>query len=134
MKYKGCTAYLTEDRGEDLFRAYNRIMRSDRPSSIKDVYKLLTSTPATRFWVTGERAYECIVKRKRGRKLSERKNAMYDEIERRAQEYMTKYDTTFRKACKVVVLQPAPSFYLESNTIREIISHELKKRRRRNRE
>ena len=130
MKYTGCTSYLVEDRDEDLLRAYNRIMRHNRSSLITDVYKLMKDIPASRFWVTGERAYESLVKRKRGYRIRGIKSEMYDEIERRAQAYMKENHVTFRKACKAVVLQPAPSFYLESFTIRKIISEAIKRRRK----
>ena len=130
MKYKGCTSYLVEDRDEDLLRAYNRIMRHNRSSLITDVYKLMKDIPASRFWVTGERAYESLVKRRRGYRIRGIKSEMYDEIEKRATEYADANKCSFRLACKAVVMQPAPSFYLSVGRMKNIIRRMLKRKPR----
>lgn len=128
MRYKGCTDILVEDRNKDLLRAYNKIVRCGGFLSFEEIYRRLQETPSSRFWITGERAYEHLVKH-RGQTLRER-NAMYREIERRARQYMEENGVTFRCACKAVVVQPAPSFYLTNRTMKKIIRGMIRSRGR----
>lgn len=127
MKYKGCTMYLTEDRNRDLLRAYKSIVRRSGFLPIKEIYNILTKEPSRRFWITGERAYDHIVNH-RG---YERRGEMYREIEKRARQYMKEKGCSFRKACRAVVLQPAPSFFLEARSINNIILRLLKREKQR---
>lgn len=136
MKKKGCTAYLIEDRNDSLLKAYNRIIKKNGCHlSVQKVYSLLQEAPSPRFWITGERAYKAILMRKLKQKKSySQRAAMYDEIFKRACEYSKANGISFRKACRRVVLTPAPSFYLDSGTMENIIRTMLKKKRRQRRE
>lgn len=133
MKHKGCTAYLVEDRNEELLRAYIKIVKRG-VTPLSEVYKELKTVPCRRFWVTGVIAYNnLVIRRKRDKNtgFSERR-AMYDEIERRAMQYMHEHNTTFRKACREVVTTPAPRFYLDERTMGNIVRMMLKRRRKEN--
>lgn len=130
MKSRGCTSYLNEDRNRDLLRTYNRIMRRSGSSSFSDVYEEMKRAEASRFWCTWKTAYEHIVRKSRKDKEYEGRSEMYDEIEKRATEYADANKCSFRLACKAVVMQPAPSFYLSVGRMKNIIRRMLKRKPR----
>lgn len=130
MKYKGCTSYLIEDRNEDLLRTFDRLMRCGGSLSVEAVYEQMSAMPAKRFWITGERAYAYIVSRNRRNEYPCRLE-MCNEIEKRARKYSKEHNCSFRTACKAVVLQPAPSFYLSVGAIKNIIRRMRRYRHRR---
>lgn len=134
MKHRGDVSLLIEDRNEELLRAYDRIVGCGEFLSYAEIYERLSRVPSSRFWVTGQRAYEYIRSRligEEGTGFCERE-AMYDEIERRVHAYKLAHGVSFRKACKAVVLQKAPRFYLDVRTIENIIRQMLMERRKRN--
>ena len=82
-----------------------------------DVYNNIVNMPSRRFWVSDIRAALVISAMMRGEarldKMCASKREMYEEIYRRVAIMREKYpDKTTSELCAMVVIQPAPKFYL----------------------
>ncbi len=130
MKNVGCIFEYEDARNNDLLNAYRAALRLYDGSS-SDLYRKVVEMPAQRFYVSEERASIVISNMYKGRSIAQmrpNKREMYEEIYRRVIELKKSrpddsiYDLTFD-----VVQQPAPKFYLTSESARVLI-HYIKKK------
>lgn len=125
MKSIGATLEFTRRRNEDIMRVFNHHLKNEKYIFLPHIFHLVSESPASRFWVSEERAVAVVSALIAGRKLPrmrENKIEMFQEILRR-------YLILRNKEPKIpmirhitqVIEQPAPKFYLTPRTIGEII-------------
>lgn len=117
MKHKGALMEYSQERSDDLMRAYDEYLASCDYIRMPDVYNNIVNMPSRRFWVSDIRAALVISAMMRGEarldKMCASKREMYEEIYRRVAIMREKYpDKTTSELCAMVVIQPAPKFYL----------------------
>lgn len=123
MKNYGSFLEFTDQRNNEIIETFNRILPT--APSILDAFAMVANSPASRFWVSEERAAIVIADMLRKRPLTNMrplKMEMFNEIFRR---FMIIRKDNPRKPIRAIVSQivhqPAPSFYLSPRTIGEII-------------
>lgn len=125
MKYFGCILDFTRQRNADLLRAFRRQLALSDFIVMPDIFQLVAESPASRFWVSEERAAIVIAAMLAGKPLPHmrrNKREMFDEIfrrfliERKANPNKSIYELVAK-----IVNQPAPKFYLTSRTVGEFI-------------
>lgn len=117
MKHKGALMEYSKERSDDLMRTYDEYLASCEYIRMPDVYNNIINMPSRRFWVSDIRAALVISAMMRGEarldKMCASKREMYEEIYRRVVIMREKHpDKTTSELCAMVVIQPAPKFYL----------------------
>lgn len=107
----------SQERSDDLMRAYDEYIQSCDYIRMPDVYNNIVNMPSRRFWVSDIRAALVVAAMMRGdahlEKMCQSKREMYEEIYRRVAIMREKHpDKTTSELCAMVVIQPAPKFYL----------------------
>ena len=131
MKYKGSNFEYKQERAEDLMRAYHQLINDSSDIHILHIYRQVVNMPASRFWISEERAAIVIGAMVRGKKnvgINATKAEMYNEIYRRAKQLMdSNPKLTIQDVVSIVVMQPAPKFYISSSSAKAIIQKAKKK-------
>ena len=117
MKHKGALMEYFGERSDDLMRAYDEYIESCGYIRMTDVYGTIVNMPSRRFWVSDIRAALVVSAMMKGKanlkKMCPSKREMYEEIYRRVMVMYADYpDKTVSELCAMVVMQPAPKFYL----------------------
>ena len=116
MKHFGATMEYSEERMNDLMRAYDEYISSCGYIRMSEVYDSIVNMPSERFWVSDIRATNVICSMMRGYRLNNMrplKREMFEEIFSRVISLRQKNpDMTISACCSAVVAQPAPKFYL----------------------
>lgn len=135
MKKPNATLDFAHARALDLLRAYRRALRQ-APGAIvmPDIFRRVANSPASRFWVSEERAAEVLALINAGRpprRMRQNKREMFAEINRRVA-LLRRDDPALplRDAVAAVIYQPAPRFYLTPRTVGELIYRFKKSPRR----
>ena len=107
----------SQERLDDLMRAYDEYISSCDYIRMPDVYNNIVNMPSRRFWVSDIRAALVISAMMRGEarldKMCASKREMYEEIYRRVITLREHHpNMTTSELCAIVVMQPAPKFYL----------------------
>lgn len=125
MKYFGSIMDFTRQRNEDLMRAFREQLALARFIVMPEIFELVAESPASRFWVSEERAAIVIAAMEAGKPLTRmrrNKREMFEEIYRR---YLIERKNNPRKSVYELVTrivnQPAPKFYLTPRTVGEFI-------------
>jgi hypothetical protein len=131
MKHQGCKLEFEEERNRELLKTYRRVVSESDFIVPAAIYEKVVNEPASRFWVTEERAAVVISKMHKGHSLERmhpNKREMFQEIYRRAMILMEqdKSLSVFEVAMKVVY-QPAPKFYIVPGYAEIIIGRAKKK-------
>lgn len=134
MKKQGNKSDFLQDRDRDLHRNFMEILRSAVGIPLSEMFGMAARRPASRFWVSEERAAIVIGAMMRGESLS-RMNAkrrdMYMEIYRRVSAKMSSDpELCMTHAVAETLYEPAPEFYLTDESARSIIYRSRQKRRR----
>ena len=125
MKYFGSILDFTQQRNEDLMRAFRALIKDADYIVMSDIFQRLADSPASRFWVSEERASIVIAAMLAGRPLPRMrpcKLEMFEEIYRRfliAREQ--KPNEAISSLVADIVNQPAPKFYLTPRTVGQFI-------------
>ena len=131
MKPVGSHSDYEEDRDRDIMRVYRDIVCSCAHIRLGDIMTRLVNSPSRRFWVSEERAYIVMLFIMRGDSLepmSPTKREMFREIHRRVCRMRALHpDRTINECTRLVIMQPAPKFYLTPGSAKVII-HRIKKR------
>lgn len=126
MKDFGSILLFTDERNEDLMRAYRHCLSVASSVPAPDIFKLVADSPAKRFWVSPERAAVVVSALIAGRpvgKMRPNKARMFQEIYRRYLIHKKKYPhLSTLDIVSIVVNEPAPRFYLTPRTVGELIS------------
>ena len=126
MKHKGSKFEYEEERDKDLMRAYREQIAICDTIVLSEIFTKVVLMPASRFWVSEERACIVIGKMMRGdllHKLRPTTREMYLEIYRRV--CSIKKEQPNKPLSEIVfhvVGQPAPQFYLTPDSARVIVT------------
>ncbi|MBQ8874693.1 MAG: hypothetical protein IJY60_05240 [Bacteroides sp.] len=126
MKHKGALMEYSQERSDDLMRAYDEYLASCEYISMPEVYNHIVNMPSKRFWVSDIRAALVISAMIRGEANLERmcpsKREMYEEIHSRVIVMRKDYpEKTVSELCAMVVMQPAPKFYLTPGSAKVMV-------------
>ena len=125
MKHFGSIMDFTAQRNEDLMRVYRKHLQDARFIIMPEIFELVANSPASRFWVSEERAAIVISAMLVGRplpRMRSNKREMFEEIFRRFCIERESYPaaSVYELVAKIVN-QPAPKFYLTPRTVGEFI-------------
>lgn len=138
MKKKGNVVAFTGRRNEELLEAYKQQLGYLGMMPLWRIWERIAQTPASRFWVSEFRAYEVMLRIRRGDRLLEmipKRREMFFEIYMRVRELMEdEPDLRLTQAVDEVVNSPAPEFYLTPRSVRTILYRFRKKQRAERRE
>lgn len=133
MKKQGCKVDYATARGEEVKRAFRKAwecaasMVSGYQPDVEHVAAVAVRMPASRFYVSEERAAQVVSQMMRGEGatdgMRESKRRMYGELLRRVSQLKTKQPTApLVDLVASVIYEPAPEFYMEPATALFIIS------------
>lgn len=116
----------SEERINDLMRAYDEYVSSCEYIRMPDVYQHIVNMPSRRFWVSDIRAALVVSAIMRGDaaldKMWPQKKEMYLEIYRRVlQLSVSNPKMSVSELCSIVVTQPAPKFYLTPGSAKMMV-------------
>ena len=126
MKRQGAISDFSAQRRADVIRAYRLAMAQAEKIRVADVMKEAVAMPASRFWVSEERAVNVVSALMRGmhalKGMRPTKARMYAEIMRRVAAVLTECpDMRLIDAVSEVICGEAPEFYMSANTARAIL-------------
>lgn len=125
MKYFGSIMDFTAQRNDDIMRVYRKHLQDARFIIMPDIFELVANSPASRFWVSEERAAIVISAMLAGRplpRMRSNKREMFEEIFRRfCIERDENPSASVYELVAKIVNQPAPKFYLTPRTVGEFI-------------
>jgi hypothetical protein len=125
MKYFGSILEFTRERNNDLMRVYRARLAEASIIVMPVIFELVAQSPASRFWVSEERAAIVISAMAAGKpmpRMRSNKREMFEEIYRRFVILREKQpDKSVYELVTKIVNQPAPKFYLTPRTVGEFI-------------
>ncbi len=125
MKYFGSILDFTKERNADLMRVYRQKLAEASMIVMPAIFELVAESPASRFWVSEERAaivVSAMVAGKPMPRMRSNKREMFNEIYRRYLVMRNDYpDKSVYELVTKIVNQPAPKFYLTPRTVGEFI-------------
>lgn len=125
MKKSGAIIDYAHARNLDLLRAYRAALARARFIAMPDIFAAVAASPASRFYVSEERAAEVVALIAAGRpprRMRPNKREMFSEIHRRVASLQSAdHSLSLRDAVAKVIYQPAPKFYLTPRTVGEFI-------------
>lgn len=125
MKYFGSIMDFTRERNEDLLRAYREQLAKADYIVMPEIFRLVAESPASRFWVSEERAAIVLSQMLAGKplpKMRSNKREMFEEIFRRFKILSNERPgKSIFELATIIVNQPAPKFYLTARTAGELI-------------
>lgn len=140
MKKQGSVCDYTAARNAELVKNFNAAIRAAKILDLDKICGEVANSPASRFFISEERAYELIIARRRRGHWTisiPLRVEMIEEIERRAESRLRSGKAaTLRDAVHEAVNSPAPRFYLTPRSCRTIVYatiHESHMRRLRER-
>lgn len=115
-----------KERMDDLLTTYDRCIERAKFIRMNDIYAEVAKMPAKRFWVSDIRASLVVSALIRGenplKTMWKNKKEMYTEIYRRVKELAkSRPKLSVLELCSIVVMQPAPSFYLTPGSTKVMI-------------
>lgn len=125
MKYFGSILDFTKERNADLMRVYHEKLTEASIIVMPVIFQLVADSPASRFWVSEERAAIVISAMAAGKpmpRMRNNKREMFGEIYHRYLVMREDYpDKSVYELVAKIVNQPAPKFYLTPRTVGEFI-------------
>ena len=107
---------FTEERNNDLRRAFRELAKTASKIIVPSIFKELVNMPSARFWVSEERAAIVVARIELCKPLTRMratKREMFMEIYRRYKELRkSNPNASLNSLVEIVVHQPAPKFYL----------------------
>ena len=117
--------FLTVARNNDLYDAFKRVISDMDHIVLDEALTLTVNSPAKRFYISADRAYGVIVrwdKYGKTRLLSDERQEMYEELYRiivRLREIRP--ELPLQHLIEIAIDQPAPKFYLKTNSAKIIL-------------
>lgn len=116
---------FTRQRNQDILRAYREQLAKASYIVMPEIFQRVADSPASRFWVSEERAAVEVSRMLAGKPFSrmrKNKREMFEEIFRRFLALREQYPgKSVYELTSIVVNQPAPKFYLTARTVGEFI-------------
>lgn len=131
MKYHGCILEFTDERNEELMKAFREVISQRTFIDITDVSEAIVKMPCSRFWVSEERAMVVITALMKGKPvlhaMRPTKREMFQEIFKRVLAMQkTRPNASLFELVLKVVNSPAPEFYMTARSAMETI-YKIKK-------
>lgn len=131
MKHKGCTMHFIRLRNLELLATYHKVLEQKEFIDITQVAEAIINSPASRFWVSEDRAFAIISAMTKGRPvlatMNPAKREMFQEIFNRVTRLSHQHpDAALSDLVFQVVNSPAPKFYYQPRTVIEYIRHAIK--------
>ena len=131
MKYHGCILEFTDDRNDELMKAFRDTIVSHSFIDIAVVSEEVVNRPCSRFWVSEERAMVVVAALMKGKPVLDdmrpTKREMFEEIYRRFLELRKQRPrASMFELVFAVVNSPAPKFYMTPRSAMETI-YKIKK-------
>lgn len=124
-KYFGSIMDFTRQRNQDILRAYREQLAKASYIVMPEIFQRIADSPASRFWVSEERAAVEVSRMLVGKPFSRmraNKREMFEEIFRRFLALREQFPgKSVYELTSIVVNQPAPKFYLTARTVGEFI-------------
>lgn len=126
MKHFGSILEFTEQRNKELLETYKNYLDRHYLYVMPEIHKMVAESPASRFWVSEERASIVVSAMLAGKplpRMNKNKLEMFKEIFTRFLQLRkifpkrSVYDLVFD-----IVNQPAPKFYMTPRTVGEYIN------------
>lgn len=132
MKHKGATTDFSQERSDDLMRAYDEYIESCDYIRLPELFRTIVDMPSARFWVSEIRAATVVSGIMRGTAdldaMLPLKKEMFLEIYHRVMQLRREHpEKTLYELCAIVVEQPAPKFYLTPGSARIMVWKAKKK-------
>jgi len=126
MKRFGAECEFKRERNTEIMRHYRAYVRRVRRIDLTEISEELSRMPASRFWISEERALIIVSQMRRGIALSPSTRPMkrrlyYDLYARALQVLRGAPGITLTEAVRRAVYSPAPSFYLTARSVLDII-------------
>lgn len=119
-KITGCTLEYSDERITALMLEYERYIASCNYIRMSEVFEHIVNQPCRRFWVSEIRAAVVIADMLKGNSLKNMHSAkreMFQEIYKRVIWLRNKNPgMSIHQMVSIVILQPAPKFYLSPNS------------------
>lgn len=131
MKYHGCILGFTDERNEELMRAFREAINKRTFIDITEISEEVVNMPCSRFWVSEERAMVVVSAMMKGKHvlnaMRPTKQEMFKEIYSRVQALQKQLPelSMFELVLKAVN-SPAPKFYMTPRSAMETI-YKIKK-------
>lgn len=143
------SASVREAKKRDVISCFFSLLKRYPNEKIEDIFKRMENAPAPQYYATVENARRFIAIIAKGKKAlpltNERKRQMYFDIYKRWQEDCNKrgieylrsggsfgYFANTSNITEDFLAKPASSFYLDFETMRQIVYRELKKKKNEN--
>lgn len=125
MKNFGCILDFTKERNDDIMKVFKEKLASANTIVMPEIFEMVAESPATRFWVSEERATIVVSAMLAGRplpRMRRNKREMFEEIFRRFIIYKEQNpNQSVYDIVATIVNQPAPKFYLTPRTVGQFI-------------
>jgi len=135
MRKKGSTFSMTRERDEDLMRAYHlnmgQAMKAEGEINKMDVIHNTVNSPASRYWVSLERACDVVYQMKKGQPFTVKKHnsrRLYESIYNRyVERSIENPDIPIKHLVAEIIEEPAPCFALTPQSASLLINRIQKK-------
>lgn len=126
MKYHGCILEFTDERNDELMRAFREAINKRTFIDITEISEEVVNMPCSRFWVSEERAMVVVTALIKGKPVLDAmrptKREMFQEIYNRVLDYQKHFpDASLFELVLKAVNSPAPKFYMTPRSAMEII-------------
>ena len=131
MKYHGCILEFTDERNDELMRAFREAINKRTFIDITEISEEVVNMPCSRFWVSEERAMVVVAALIKGKPVLDAmrptKREMFQEIYNRVLAMQKQFPkaSMFELVLKAVN-SPAPKFYMTPRSAMETI-YKIKK-------
>lgn len=134
MKCQNAISDFSKERSRELLLRFREKIATQSKLTAKRVFAETAQTPASRFWVSAERAANVIYCLEKGDRvldnMLDEKREMFLEIYRRYLEMRKVYrDATVIELVGEIVNQPAPRHYLSAERVRSLVNQEKRRNR-----
>ena len=125
LRRKGSVYECESERNAALIRAYHREISRSGEIRLGEVFERISLSPCDRFWVSEERCTIVMRRMEHGDRLTGMlplRREMYEELYSRYILVRKLHpDWTFSRCCRMIVVSPAPKFYMTPLSVREMI-------------
>lgn len=126
MKKKGSVQEFNAEREAALMAAFSRLASQRKYVQVSDLCRQLVKMPASRFWVSEERARDVVGAMLRGKEvlngMRECKQRMFREIHRRFTLLRQRDpDRSMIDLLSEIIYSPAPEYYMEPSNATYLI-------------
>lgn len=134
MKHKNCISDFATLRRRELLQRFREKLAEQSAACVKRICREAAETPASRFWVSEERAATVIYALDKGENILDgmfpERREMFLEIYRRYREMRKIYpEETVVKLVSEIVYQPAPRHFLSAERVRTLVNDEKRRNR-----